>query len=105
MNRLIAFALLTMVLVLGFAGPVYCAEPSVVPTVADRKAEVGRLYVLGAGLEAFSNATYAGTPAGSFMKSLLKQAGVRIQVGALEVSGRVSHDPATAFMQGFVVGL
>ena len=63
------------------------------------------IYSGGLLLEALANATPAYTPASAFTKQFLKQAGVQLQVAILEDANLISHEPAIAFAQGFLVGL
>lgn len=56
-------------------------------------------------LEAMANATTSYTFSDAFMKSFMKQVGVRLQVEAMADSGQLSRDPATQAVQGFLIGL
>ena len=56
-------------------------------------------------LEAMANATPAYTFTDAFMKQFMKQVGVQMQVEALQSTGQISHEPAIAFAQGFLIGL
>lgn len=69
------------------------------------KQEKGLELVGGQLLEAMANATPAYTLTDAFMKQFMKQVGVQLQVEALQSTGQISNDPATAFAQGFLIGL
>ena len=69
------------------------------------KQEKGLQLAGGQLLEAMSNATPAYTFTDAFMKQFMKQVGVQMQVEALQSTGQISHEPATAFAQGFLIGL
>jgi hypothetical protein len=56
-------------------------------------------------LEAMANATPQYTFTDAFMKSFMKQVGVRLQVEAMADSGQLSADPAKQAIQGFFIGL
>jgi len=56
-------------------------------------------------LEAMANATPSYTFTDSFMKSFMKQVGVRLQIEAMADSGQLYVDPAKQAVQGFFIGL
>lgn len=69
------------------------------------KQEKGLELVGGQLLEAMANATPSYTFTDAFMKQFMKQVGVQMQVEALQSTGQISHEPAIAFAQGFLIGL
>jgi hypothetical protein len=52
-----------------------------------------------------ANATSGYTPGSAFSKQFLKQWGVQMQVAVLDDADLLSRDPATSFVQGFLIGL
>jgi hypothetical protein len=89
--------------------PEEVTEPAVTeePVDFDKVTRERRVLAYSAGLlcEAMANATSGYTPGSAFSKSFLKQFGVQLQVAVLDDADLLARDPATGFVQGFLIGL